>query len=115
MSLSDNVSPIGDKKPSLPVDILDRVDFAHESLDVEDDSIAEQVKTLFIDDAAGQLVEGILLVAMFDSMTGIAAAIEPGTEGHVRAQVVHEFALALVAPLRPQHGVCLAEPPDCFL
>mmetsp|Transcript_54343 Transcript_54343/g.87793 ORF Transcript_54343/g.87793 Transcript_54343/m.87793 type:complete len:249 (-) Transcript_54343:49-795(-) len=85
------------------IEVLELVELAHQSRNVAHDTVADEILTLFVDDAAGQEVEGILLPFNYQRVPCIGSAIEASAQLSILGQDVHELAFALVAPLRAQH------------
>ena len=78
---------------------LECVDLLEEHVQVDDDAVADDRRAARGEDAAGQQVQGVLLVADDDGVAGVVAAVELHDVVDPVAQEVGRLALALVAPL----------------
>ena len=66
---------------------------------VDDDAVADDRRAARGEDAAGQQVQGVLLVADDDRVAGVVAAVELHDVVDAAAEEVGRLAFALVAPL----------------
>ena len=84
---------------------LEPVDLLEQHAEVDDDAVADHRRDARRQDAAGQQVQGVLLVADDDRVPGVVAAVELHDEVDTAAEQVGGLALALVAPLgADDHG-----------
>ncbi len=86
------------------------VDLLEENLGVDDDAVGDHRDDAGAEDARGQQVEGVLLLADHHRVAGVVAAVELDDVVHAGAERVGGLALALVAPLGsdeddPRHPV----------
>ena len=78
---------------------LSAVDLLEQHRQVDHDAVADDRRAAGREDAAGQQVQGVLLVADDDGVAGVVAAVELDDVVDAAAEQVGRLALALVAPL----------------
>jgi hypothetical protein len=78
---------------------LEPIDLLEQDVDVDDHAVADHRRASGGEDAAGQQVQGVLLVADHDGVAGVVAAVELHHVVDPAAEVVGGLALAFVAPL----------------
>jgi len=77
---------------------------------MHNNSITQEVLTLWIQDTARQQVERVLDFVDDNGVASIGASVEPGAHVVVLGKDVYEFAFAFVSPLRSENdckfGLC---------
>ena len=86
--------------------LLEAVDLLEQHLEVDHDAVADDRDAAGAQDAAGQQVQGVLLVADDDRVAGVVAAVELHDVVDPATQEVGGLALALVAPLGSDDDDC---------
>ena len=84
----------------------ERVELVEEHLDVDDDAVGDDRRDARGQDAGGQQVQRVLLVADHDGVAGVVAAVELDDVVDAAAEQVGGLALALVAPLGADDHDC---------
>ena len=109
----DDVRAGADQQPRrVDPALLEPVDLAEEDREVDDDAVADDGYDTRREDARGQQVQRVLLVADHDGVPGVVAAVVLDDVVDRGAHQVGRLALALVAPLGAEqhdgrHGVHL--------
>ena len=78
---------------------LEVVNFFEQSQRVDDDAVADDVELAGIEDAGGDEMENVLLVADLDGVPGVVAALIADDNVGLLGQDVNDFAFAFIAPL----------------
>ena len=86
--------------------LLESVDLVEQHLEVDHDTVADDRDAAGAEDAAGQQVQGVLLVADHDGVAGVVAAVELHDVVDPATEQVGGLAFALVAPLGPDDHNC---------
>jgi hypothetical protein len=73
--------------------------FGTEDDGVEDDAIANYIKDVRVENAAGHLVQDVLEAVEGEGMTGVGSALKAGNGIVGGSQYVYNFSFAFVAPL----------------
>jgi hypothetical protein len=71
---------------------------------MNNDAVSDQILAAFVDDAAWQQMEGILLPLHYESVACICPTIESRTELRLLSENIHQFALTLVTPLSSEYN-----------
>ena len=82
---------------------LEGGELAEQDPGVDDDAVADDVDDVGVQDPAGHEAHGEAALADDDRVPGVVAALVADDHVHVAGQDVGELALALVAPLGPDH------------
>jgi hypothetical protein len=81
----------------------DRLDLLEQRPGIDDDAVADDRELVRPDDAGGQQAQLVFDIADDEGVAGIVAALETHDDIGTLGQPVDDLALALVAPLRPDH------------
>ena len=84
----------------------ERIQLFEEHLDVDDDAVGDDRRDALGQDAGGQQVQRVLLVADDDGVAGVVAAVELDDVVDAAAEQVGRLALAFVAPLGADQNDC---------
>lgn len=92
---------VGEEESSLVVDVVtvELLELVEHSLDVDDDSVAEDVDTLVVEYSAWKQVEGVLLFIDDDGVTGISASVESSADVVFFSEEIDKFSFTFVTPL----------------
>ncbi len=90
--------------------LFEPVDLVEQHLEVDDDTVADDRDAAGAEDAAGQQVEGVLLVTDDDRVAGVVAAVELHDVVDAATEQIGGLAFAFVAPLgsddhNSRHGI----------
>lgn len=88
MGIGNELRTVGDKYSALPLDSVKRLYLFEEALQVDHDPVAQQVQTFVMEDAAGQLVEGVLFALVDNGVSCVVAPVEPSAESHLPGEKV---------------------------
>ena len=83
-----------------------RLEFMEEHLDVDDDTVRDDRRDARGQDAGGQQVQCVLLVADHHGVAGVVAAVELDDIVDAAAEKVGRLALAFIAPLGADQNDC---------
>jgi hypothetical protein len=96
--LGDDVRVRADEPGGVDAARFERVDLVEQHVEVDDDAVADH-RDARGEDAGGEQVQRVLLVADHDRVAGVVAAVELNDVVDTVAEQVGRLALALVAPL----------------
>mmetsp|Transcript_4789 Transcript_4789/g.12296 ORF Transcript_4789/g.12296 Transcript_4789/m.12296 type:complete len:416 (+) Transcript_4789:506-1753(+) len=105
MAVDQDVRACGDEHPLKRtwVKVFQRVQLFHHCRQVACNAVADEILAALVDDPAGEQVERVLLTVDNKRVACVGSAVKASAELHVLRQNVDQLALALVAPLRPEH------------
>ena len=106
----NEVGGVGDEEvilADLDALALERLEIADERDGIDDDAVADDADLFGPQDAAGDKVEDVFLVAENDGVAGVVTALRTHDDIGMLSQEVDDLAFAFVAPLSPdQDGIC---------
>jgi hypothetical protein len=102
----DEVRLVADDEAIADADagLRDLVDLGEQRLRIDDDAVADDAGDAVMQDAGRQQPQNELPAVGVDRVSGVVAALIARDDREVRRQQVDDLALALVSPLRAEHG-----------